>query len=81
MGNVGRESRVAIESLYISGPISSVIVLLLALLCCRILLDFNVSYFTIHSFFPPKIADVIILYARKVLKDLIVTSIISVNLL
>ena len=37
--------------------------------------------FTIHSFFPPKIADTIILYARKVLKDLIVTLITSVNLL
>ena len=30
--------------------------------------NFNESYFTIHPFFALKIADVIILYAREVLK-------------
>ena len=70
MHKVGRESRVAIESSCISRPISDawqLIVLLLTLLCSGIYkcFDFNESYF---SFFVPKIADAIILYARKVLK-------------
>ena len=69
MHEVGRESRVAIESSCISGPISDawhLIALLLALLCSAIYerFDFNESYF---PFFVPKIADAIILYACKVL--------------
>ena len=46
------------------------IMLLFALFCCGIYkrFDFNESYFTIHSFFAPKVADGIILYAHKVLK-------------
>ena len=46
------------------------IVLLLALLCDGIYkrFDFNESYFTIHSFFVPEIADAFILYVHKVLK-------------
>ena len=70
MYEVGRESRVAIESSYISGPISvawQLIALLLVLLCSEIYkrFDFNEFYF---PFFAPKITDAIILYARKVLK-------------
>ena len=70
MYQVGQESGVAIESSYIFGPISDawqLIALLLALLCSGIYerLDFNESYF---PFFAPKIADAIILCARKVLK-------------
>ena len=68
MYEVGRESRVAIESSYISGPISvawQLIALLLMLLCSGIYECFD---FTFHSFFAPKIANAIILYARKVLK-------------
>ena len=66
---VGQESRVAIESPYISGPISNAWQLI-ALLCCGIYkyYDFNESYFTIHSFFAHTIADAIILYVCKVLK-------------
>ena len=57
--------------------------MLLVLLCYGIYkrFDFTESYFTIHSFFTPKIADATILYAHKVLKHLIVTLIVSVNLL
>ena len=44
--------------------------------------NFNESYFTIylsiHPFFAPKIADMIILYAHNVLN---ITSTISINLL
>ena len=70
MHEVGRESRVAIESSCISGPISDawqLIALLLTLLCSGIYerFGFNESYF---PFFVPEIADAIILYARKVLK-------------
>ena len=44
--------------------------LLLVLLCSGIYkrFDFNESYFTIHSFFAPIIADAIILYMHKVSK-------------
>ena len=43
---------------------------LIVLLCCGIYKRFDIteSYFTIHSFFAPKIADTIFLYAHKVLK-------------
>ena len=62
-----------VAMLYINARSASrrqLIVLLLTLLCCGIYRRFNFteSYFTIHSLFAPKIADTIILYARKVLK-------------
>ena len=47
--------------------IALLLALLLALLCIYKRFDFTQSYFTIHSFFAPKIADTIILYVRKVL--------------
>ena len=69
MHEVGRESRVAIESSCISGPISDAwqLIALLLTLCSGIYerFGFNESYF---PFFVPEIADAIILYARKVLK-------------
>ena len=68
-GGMGTRLAKKVESPYISRPISNAWQLI-ALLCCGIYkrFDFNESYFTFHSFFVPKIADVIILYAHKVLK-------------
>ena len=76
MGKVGRESsrhRVAMycsRGRWISDSAWQLIALLLALLCCGIYkrFDFTESYFTIHSFFVPKIADATILHACKLLK-------------
>ena len=63
------EKVVVIESPYLQRPISDAWQLI-ALLCCGIYkrFDFTESYFTIHSYFAAKIADMIILHAYKVLK-------------
>ena len=68
MGEVGRESRIAIYfQTNFRTEAWQLIVLLLTLLCSGIYerFDFNEPYF---PFFVPKIADTIILYSRKVLK-------------
>ena len=56
-------SEVAIKSPYIYGLISGAWQLIALLLYEPF--NFNESYITIHPFFAPKIADTIILYARR----------------
>ena len=71
-GRMGARLAEKVESPYISGSISGLavdnVVACIVVLWNLWMLDFNESYFTLHLFIAPKIADVIILYVHKVLK-------------